>query len=116
MAFDPNIPNDSNQATTTDYNQGYENGREDGFEEGRADADYYGANGNGNGNGGEPLGLPRGSVRSILALELVTALIGLTAYLVVANPELGKIILATLSTLAVAAGTWYFATRPNVQK
>ena len=107
MVFDPNIPNDNNPTNQTSL-EDYDEGFSDGYEEG--------AGLNWNRNGNEPFGKPRGTVRAILALELVTALVGLTAYLVVANPEIGKIALATLSTLAVAAGTWYFAIRPSAQK
>ncbi len=132
MVFDPKIPNDSvknggaynsvagqptipGQTTYGIDPESYDLGREDGFEEGRADADYYGANGNGNGNGngGEPLGLPRGSVRSTLALGLVAALIGITAFLVVADRQLAETALGAFLAMAGSVSTFYFLNRQN---
>lgn len=63
----------------------------------------------------KPLWMPAGSVRSLLALALVLAVIGLTAYLVVAHPEVDltdRLIVALVGLGNLAVG-FYFGSKQS---
>ena len=82
----------------------YDDGWSDGYEEGSKV---------GGGAGSEPLGPPRGLVRSNLALAVVGAMIGITAFLVVADRPLAETALGALLAMAGSVGTFYFLNRQN---
>jgi hypothetical protein len=60
-----------------------------------------------------PLGLPEGSVRSIIALSLSAVYAGLCVYAVVGERAAFEVVLSSVSALTGVVITWYFKTRES---
>ena len=60
-----------------------------------------------------PLWMPKGSVRAIIAILFALAAIGLAFYLVIEarDTDLAKMAVTTVANLAVALGAYYFGRR-----
>jgi hypothetical protein len=66
-----------------------------------------------NGVKDQPLGLPRGSVRAIMALEIVTAFIALVSHAAITGATVLSPAVLVLGTIVATVCGWYFAKRDS---